>query len=259
MKKKLITQIDPRWRDCVRYDGPAADALQGLDDILLAYLERPTPEGKAAALKAEGKLSRAIRAMIERGGMLRGKGSYSIYDYGCWDCCVCMVAADFSAKLFEYQKDTPLVPTPPNLIKVLHSWQIITPIAYLDEVVIDPVSVVTRGAVQLVLHEDYGASGAPVSRSRLLSFALEHREYVRIVAAVWGHPFGGKKSGTHWVVIDGDDGISISKLMMRDPSVGSPVHFNFRKLYTLCIYSTRSHIGRIFDGLADHYANHSTE
>lgn len=236
MHKTLITQIDPKWRMTPRYDVGAVDTLEGLDFAILNCLKEPTDKKKSKAFFAQQQFNHSIQRLIEDGGVLRRNDNYSVEDYGCWDCCLCMVAHDLNARFYRYGKGRSLAPTPPNLIEALRSWQVLSLIGYSFDLVTDPMSLVTHNKVQLFMHEDYGIKGISPTKSALLTYALRHKEAVCIVASVEGHASYGNKDSTHWVVIDVAN--DSQTLMMRDPSKKKPSKFTYRKLYTLCLYAT---------------------
>lgn len=244
MKKKLITQIDTRWRMMPRYDGRAVDTLEELDLAIVDCLDDPTDKNKIMALNAQQKFNHAVQGLIDDGVILRRKDNYSVGDYGCWDCCMCMVAHDLNARFYRNNQRDGLLPTPPNFIDAMRSWQILSFIGYTFDLVIDPITLVTNNKVQLFMHEDYGAEGVQLSKSALLSYALRHRQYVCMVACVKGHASYGGKDSTHWVMIDAPK--DSPTLMMRDPSKNKRTKFNYRKLYTLCLYATPKNMKSIY-------------
>jgi len=244
MKRILITQIDRRWRMTPRYDVRAVDALEKLDLAIMDCLDKPTAKNKKRAFIAQQKFNQAVQHLIDNGIVLRRKHNYSVEDYGCWECCLCMVAHDFKACFYRYGQHHGLIPTPPNMIAAMRSWQILSLLGYSFDLVIDPVSVVTNKQVQLMMHQDYGIGGVKPSKAALLSYALRYRQHVCIVACVKGHPCFGDKENTHWVVIDAHK--STCTLMMRAPAKNKPVKFNYRKLYMLCVYATPKSMQSIF-------------
>tara|TARA_R110000782_G_scaffold30891_20_gene76642 strand:- start:625 stop:1371 length:747 start_codon:yes stop_codon:yes gene_type:complete len=236
MSKKLITQIDTRWRMTPRYDDLAVDTLDELDLAIVDCLDEPTDKNKTIVLKAQHQFNHAVQRLIDEGILLRRKGNYSVEDYGCWDCCMCMVAHDLNIRLYRNNHRNGLIPTPPNFIEALRSWQIMSFIGYTFDLVIDPMTLVTKNKVQLFMHEDYGINGISPRESALLSYALRYRQHVCIVACVKGHASYGDKDSTHWVMIDVQE--DSQTLMMRDPSKNKRTKFNYRKLYTLCLYAS---------------------
>lgn len=238
MRKRLISQIDKRWRNDARYDKRVVDALAELDDTIYDLLEKPSKGNKKTAVFAQKRFNQAMETFIARGALQKGSYSYPIKNYGCWDCCMCMVISDFQQRLFEYGRRQGLSVTPLHFLKVMRSWQILSCLGYQDEVVIDPVSVVTKGRVQLVLHEDYGKHGVSLADAPLLHFALRHRKVISIAACVKGHAMLGNKPSTHWIVLDPIGPTLEQGMMMRDPLKTEKTRCSYRKLYTLCLYST---------------------
>ncbi len=236
MKKALITQIDTRWRMTPRYDVRAVDTLDELDVAIVDCLDEPTDKNKLMAITAQQQFNHAVQRLIDDGIVLSRKGNYSVEDYGCWDCCMCMVAHDLDARFYRNNQRYGLTPTPPHFIDALRSWQILSFIGYTFDLVIDSITLVTRNKVQLFMHQDYGINGISPKESSLLSYALRHRQHVCIVACVRGHSSYGDKDSTHWVMIDASK--ESPTLMMRDPSKNKHKRFNYRKLYTLCLYAT---------------------
>ncbi len=239
MTKKLISQIDKRWHLVSRQDKHSADALAGLDFDIINVLDNPSTRNKQYAIAALAKFTQSVEKLIDRGKVLNGKRTYTIYNYGCWDCCLCMVATDFKQRLFEYGKSRGLTPTPQNFLRVLRTSQILSVIGFQFEIALDVMSIITRSRVQLVMQEDYGRRGVRASNSPLLKFALRHRKDLTIVACVKDHAVFGNKPGTHWVILDPVGSDISDGLMMRDPAKTSIKPFRYRRLYMLCLYSTR--------------------
>lgn len=240
MKKSLITQINQRWHQQSRYDGVAVDALQSLDEAIFNVLEKPAATNRLEAYRAQAEFNQAVQRLIQRGRLTQGRHQYPIKNYGCWDCCLCMVAADFRQQLYEYGTGKGLPPTPPHFLKVMRSWQILSVLGYLNDIVVDPMAVITRGRVQLLLHEDYGVQGIALAKSPLLRFALQHRDRVTIVANVRGHAIRGDRH-THWIVLDPLGADLVAGLMMRDPAKPRIGRCTYRRLYALCLYTTPRH------------------
>ena len=189
-------------------------------------------------MKAQQEFSQAMETFIERGSLQKGSYSYPIKNYGCWDCCMCMVVSDFKQLLFEYGRKRGIPVTPQNFLKVVRSWQIMSVVGYQDEFVTDPMAVITKGRVQLLLHEDYGRKGVSLANSPLLRFALRHRKAVSIVACVSSHAVMGHRPGTHWIVLDPAGPDFEHGIMMRDPLKTMKTRCRYRRIYTLCLYST---------------------
>lgn len=149
MKKILISQIDERWHKDSRYDRRSVDALGNLDEKIMQTLDNPTTQNKQAAMIALTGFTSAVESLINRGTLRRSYRTYSIFGYGCLDCCLCMVVSDFKQTLFEYKSRNGLPPTPKNFLKVLRSWQILSVVGYQYEMILDLVSVMTNSRVQL--------------------------------------------------------------------------------------------------------------
>ncbi|MBT4486965.1 MAG: CHAT domain-containing protein [Rhodospirillaceae bacterium] len=113
--------------------------------------------------------------------------NYLEYDYGCWDMCIATLAKRMDANFFRHDDDTAMAPSPRNLLLALQSWQIVTLTGYMDNLYLDPVSVITKGRIQLVAKEDYGRAGVIMSESRLLQAALSFADRCGIVLNVDGH------------------------------------------------------------------------
>ncbi len=241
MAKKLISQIDKRWSMYSRYETRATDSLADLDNELFMLLEKPTANRRKNALRALADFTQQVEKLIKRGEVLHGRGTYHINNYGCWDCCMCMVAADFNVLFYPYEKRQGLLPTPPHFLTVMRSWQMLSVVGYCDDIVTDAMTVITRGRVQLFMHEDYGINGVGFSDSILLRYALQHHRDLTIVACVKDHPLFGSKPATHWIVID-PAGTELSDgLNMRDPAILEIKQLSYRRLYTLCLYTSAEH------------------
>lgn len=240
MTRKLISQIDVRWRMTPRYYVYAVESLDELDIAIKERLDKPSNKTKIIALKSLQRFNHAVHQLIDEGVELRRKDNYSIEDYGCWDCCMCMVAHDLNARFYQYDRRQGLQPTPTNLIEAMRSWQILSLIGYTFDLVIDPITLVTNNKVQLFMHEDYGVEGILPRESALLSYALRNRQHVCIVACVKGHASYGDKHSTHWVIIDAPK--DSKTLMMRDPSKNKRSKFKYRRLYTLCLYTNQKNM-----------------
>ncbi len=238
MKKRLISQIDQRWFLDARYDMRSVDALGVLDNKIVRLLDNPTTKNKQSAAKALTVFFKAVEKLIKCGYLTKAYSNYSIFGYGCWDCCMCMVLSDFEQSLLECGAHSPLRPTPPNFLRVLRSWQLLSVLGYQTDIVIDLMAVITRSRIQLVLHEDYGTRGITADESPLLQFARRYHKDITLVACVKDHHTLGKKPATHWIVLDPAGPELSDGIMMRDPAKAEIKRFSYRKLYTLCLYST---------------------
>ena len=77
----------------------------------------------------------------------------------------------------DYNNKKKLNTDPVGVIQALRSWQILSPIGYSYDLFNDPVSIISRGKMQLIMHEDYGKDGV----DRLYSF--RHRQHNNIPLA----------------------------------------------------------------------------
>jgi len=236
MKSRFFSQKDPRWANLPRYHAKSADALQELDEhVFSGVLVKAGKVDYPLIWEAYCRFTAGLAELLDQGP---GEGStegYTLYDYGCWDCVICMIVDQLEEQFYEYESYTGLDPVPPNFIHALRSWQVLSVMGYAYDIVIDPVSVVTQSRVQMVLHEDYGVDGVTVKEASVLMHALDCKQQVGVAVCVLGHSSLGDKSDTHWVVVNRAD--KREGMMMLDPSLLAPARFNYRKIYEVCVYS----------------------
>ena len=235
-----------------------------MDKAILKVIDKNTRdnETKNVAYKALLSFTNNISDLIENGMNEREEytDGYSVHDYGCWDCTMSMIISHFNGRVYEYGKpESDSIPIhPKNFIKSLRSWQLLSPIGYSFDIMNDPIAVITKRKVQLVLHEDYGARGRIVKNATVFQHALKLNKLVGIAICVQGHPFLGRGDDPHWVYIDPVS--SPDKVLIYDPSSNydkdSSITINQEdyknkdgnvKIYEVCVYSTPNNIKDIFN------------
>ncbi len=233
MDSRFFSQKDPRWAHLTRYHAKTADALQDIDEhIFDGILKQPGKVDYPLVWEAYGRFTAGIVDLLKQGLKETRRDGYTLFNYGCWDCSISMIVDQLDGCFYAYRSDIGLDPIPPNFIHALRSWQVLSVIGFNYDIVIDPVSLVTKSRVQMVLHEDYGVDGVPVKESGMLMYALDCNQQLGISVCVLGHSSLGDKEDTHWIVAyDGEQG-----LMMRDPSLLAPTNFSYRKVYEVCVY-----------------------
>ena len=250
MIKKFYSQIDPKWKYERRYHQESADSLQELDELILDYLQgtRDQPQKKKiqqALARFRSGIQSLIKDKLDKPIKTLG---YSIYNYGCWECTIAMIIAQFEEMIYPEEEGVELEPTPTNLIYALRSWQILSLIGFSFDMVVDPVSVVTKANVQMYLHEDYGVNGSSIKDAVVFNYALfllKKIKKVGVAVCVEGHPSFGCGENAHWVYIDPES--TCENLIVADPSEKAPAKFAYTKIYEVCVYSTSSQIKDILD------------
>lgn len=240
MKRMLFTQTHPHWRNLPRYHEQSAEQLEALDEAIQACIKYPNKKNKDIAKDAACQFIQAVEVLIDEGFKPGRRQNYSVELYGCWDCCMAMIMSDHNIFLYEYGQRRRLLPNPANLITTLSSWQIMSPIGYAYDLIIDPIVVITRSRLQLFVHQDYGEEGVGIGPLRESLMVLSRRQGLSVVVAVKGHPIFGDKETTHWVVLHTTDSDKTRHLMMRDPRRQKIDRFCYRKIYVLCVYSAAS-------------------
>ncbi len=242
MKRIQFTQTDLRWRSIPCHHEQSTETLEKLDEAIQTCLKQSSKRNRHRAEQAAHQFYQAVCVFINEGFRPGRRQKYSIEKYGCWICCLCMIAHDHNIHFYEYgkRKRKRLPPNPGSLIATLRSWQLLSPIGYTYDLIIDPITVVTRGALQLFWHRDYGEEGTSISLLRASLIALCRQPAFSVMVAVRGHPVFGYKDATHWVVLDSRGSDKEIQLMMRDPGRKSKARFSYRKVYVVCIYTTSS-------------------
>ncbi len=240
MKLILFNQTDPKWRSLPRYHEQSTETLEALDEAIQTNLIQASKRNKHKAMRAARHFYQAVCVFINEGFKPGRSQNYSIEKYGCWECCLCMIAHDHNIHFYEYSKRTKLSPNPKTLIATLRSWQLLSPIGYSYDLVIDPISVMTRSKLQLRLHQDYGEHGISMGALRDALIALCRQQTLSVMVAVRGHPIFSHKDVTHWVVLDVVGPDRNKQIMMRDPYRKNRARFRFRKIYVVCVYTTSS-------------------
>lgn len=236
MKSRFFSQKDPRWANLPRYHAKSSDALQELDEhVFSEVLVKAGKVDYPLIWEAYGRFTAGLVELLDEGMGEANEEGYTLYDYGCWDCVICMIVDQLDEHFYEYGSYTRLDPVPPNFIHSLRSWQVLSVMGFSYDIVIDPVSLVTHSRVQMVLHEDYGVDGVPVKEASVLMHALDCKQQVGIAVSVLGHSSLGSKKDTHWVVVNRAD--AREGLLMLDPSLVAPARFNYRKIYEVCVYT----------------------
>lgn len=236
-RKRHFSQIDRKWRNIPRYHQKSADALERLDRVLYELSTRYAEGLEEQARRALSRFKKEVNNLIDE-GLRRGRNkNYSIELYGCWDCCICMIASDYQISFYTDIPQKRLEPTPENLLIALRSWRILSPIGYSHDIFTDPLAVITKARLQLFLHRDFGENGITVNQiaGNLINWCQLMN--ISVVVAVKKHPVFGWENFTHWVVLDVAEEDKQSKLMMRDPERRKIARFSYRKIFCVCIYS----------------------
>lgn len=244
----FFSQRDKKWKFIKRYHRSAADSLQELDESIRQCLNKNSDSNKKQAWEAFGRFTQGVSDLIENGiDNKKGTSGYSVFDYGCWDCAISMVIANFDAKVYMYDKRNGKITDPQSFIEALKSWQILSPIGFYYDIFTDPVSIITKGEVQLYLHEDYGEDGVNAKNATVFQDAINLGNKVGIAVCVKGHPSFGKKTNSHWVYIDSES--TEYDIQMFDPdqpaNKKTPSKFSYKKIYEVCVYSTSSNIKKL--------------
>lgn len=240
-----FSQRDEKWKFIKRYHQSASDSLQGLDESIRQCLKKKSDSNQKEAWEAFGHFTQAISDLIENGlNNEKGTSGYSVFDYGCWDCAIAMVIANFNAKVYIYDKRNGKDTNPATFIDALRSWQILSPIGFYYDIFIDPISIITKGKVQLYLHEDYGKDGENAQKATVFQDAISLGDKVGIAVCVKGHPSLGIKTKSHWVYIDPQSITGDIKMFDPDKPANkkTPSKFTYKKIYEVCVYSTRGNI-----------------
>ena len=125
---------------------------------------------------------------------------------------------------------------PSTVLTAMHRWQIVGISGFAYDLYTDPVSIITKGQVQLIAHEDHGVDGVWLKETALLHRAVTLGDEVVVLACVTGHPAFGEKANSHWIVAEAG-GTPGDRLMMSDPSEDSgPTEFTYRKVYKTVVY-----------------------
>ena len=245
--KKIFIQNDDKWKNISRYHAGAADSLGELDQMLIDRIsDGQVPDGNAV-LSEYIKFGQAIRDVIEN-GLPNGSKNYPLSKYGCWDCSVAMILNHFDVQIFEYGKDKKLKADPATVIKALRSWQILSPSGYAYDLFNDPVSIISKGAMQLIMHEDYGEDGVKPHEANILNFVTNLKGNVGILVCVKGHAAFGKNESSHWMAIDPEKLEVEGKFIACDPSHGKQQSLNlYKKVYEVCVYAKSENIKKIFN------------
>lgn len=265
---EFFSQSNPRWNYLQRYDESSSDSLEELDKAILKVIDNTTRNDstKNVAYKVLFQFAKSVSDLIEN-GMNEKCGTddnsahgYSIHEFGCWDCTMSMIISHFKERVYEYGKsESESLPiNPKNFIKSLRSWQLLSPIGYSFDIINDPIAIITKRKVQLVLHEDYGVRGRIVKNATVFQHALKLNKLVGIAVCVQGHPFLGKGYDPHWVFIDPES--TPDKVDIYDPSsehdqkaaitINQKDYMNKDgnvKIYEVCVYSTPENINEVLE------------
>jgi hypothetical protein len=194
-------QADAQWRGLLRHAGGITDTLRDLDAALTDHHHAKHKRGAHKVWRAfaafTGELDRFMAGLAPARHV-----DYLEYDYGCWDMCIATLVKRMEANFFRHDDDTAMAPNPRNLLLALQSWQIVTLTGYMDNLYLDPVSVVTNGQIQLIAKEDYGREGVAMSDSQLLQAALPFADRCGIVLNVDGHEAFGDGDNCHWIIVE---------------------------------------------------------
>ncbi len=244
--KKVFIQTDNKWKNVSRYHASASDSLSELDQMLTDRISgKEMPDGNVV-LSEYVKFGQAIVDIIEN-GLPNSTENYPLSDYGCWDCSVAMILNHFDVKIFDYNNKKKLNTDPVGVIQALRSWQILSPIGYSYDLFNDPVSIISRGKMQLIMHEDYGKDGVEAKEANLLNFAAKLKGNIGILVCVRGHAAFGEKSSSHWMSIDPEKLESDGKLFVCDPYHGKEQSlYKYGNLHEVCVYAKSNDIKNIF-------------
>lgn len=198
---ETFRQIDPKWKDLLRHAGGIADALSELDRSVADFYWKRGAANEGLVWSSFASLSEELHRFMNDEPPIR-HADFIEHDYGCWDMCIATIARRLGASFYCHDRRSPLSPDPKNLLRAMQSWQIVSLTGYADNLYTDPVSVITRGELQLIAKEDYGQRGVPVAKSPLLATALLHAERCGIVINVEGHEAFGSGDDCHWIVVE---------------------------------------------------------
>ena len=243
MSKRFFSQSNPKWQSILRQHGPTATALEAIDSAMLAISRKGHREQDLIddLFDGLGKLGGALHEFA--GGQEASLAAeYNVDDYGCLDCCIAMAIARLGGKVYPFIEDQGreshrgVNADPLTVLSAMHRWQIVGISGFAYDLYMDPVSIITKGQVQLVAHTDHGADGAWLREATLLQRAVNVGDDVVVVACVSGHPAFGEKTNSHWIIAEarktpGD------RLMMSDPSEKKgATEFAYRKVYKVLVY-----------------------
>lgn len=227
-RRRPFRQYERPWRDLVWYEPPISKAVRDLTNAVHAIV-RGERHGRAAARRALVQLSRATGDFAEKRKRLRGKQrEATLAESGCWHVSV----ANMLDQLLPRPRSHRF--TPRRLLATLQSEGIGTLTGYVENAPLDPISAITRGAVQLERYLDLGKRGVavdhPVVQELLLHGCMPER---RAIVNVEGHDHFGSRS--HFVLVvsprQGD-------FYIVDPGYQSRVSLraSYRRVFQIAVY-----------------------
>ncbi|MEY8198965.1 MAG: hypothetical protein RPS47_06970 [Colwellia sp.] len=193
MSKEFYFQHDERWGSLLWYDKEICELIGDVTKSFHGFQSGDVAGGEL--LETTARLSKYMRSVVEDGGQSSSKAG-SLSESGCWHTSVSNMLNEFGIRLEN------VAPNPEILLKTLQGKLLGTLTGYVEHGSVDPLSIVTRGKVQLARYRDFGCEGEDRDNQELLDL-LKSTACVNTCAIVNvdGHEFLGSGSNSHYVLV----------------------------------------------------------
>jgi len=228
MKTKIYQQDDKEWRHLLWYDNNLCQSIRQITEYIHAYAEnRICKEELTGATKV---LCTQIDEIVKKGKYEQlSEHSGSLSKSGCWHTSVANMLTWFNVKLKNK------ISNPKIVLKAFQESFLCTLTGYVENPCVDPLSIISKGKVQLVKYRDFGPKGINkknIEFNALLS-TTSHNNTCAIVN-VGSHEFEGN-SNSHYVLVTNknSDGYKI-----QDPGWKDKVSLfdSYKKYYQVSVY-----------------------
>ena len=223
-------QTDERWAQMLWYLPAVQDSLIDLTCEIqcLAFGHSRAP---AAVLRELEKFNRQVKRFVERPAHGHGSSS-TLIESGC------LLVSHANLLKFLGVTIQGEEPTPPVLLEALQDEYMLTLTGYCAEAGVDPISILTDGAVSICKTEEFGRAGARPMKSEILRKGLR-RGYAAIVNTV-SHAYLSSRMITHFVVVTERVG---NNFRMLDPGFcwpkGEWLLPRYKKVFAVSLYRRR--------------------
>lgn len=259
----FFRQTDRKYANTARYESATADALCELDSAISAIgiNQRAMSSNKHNdLLVALTRLNTAVLSFCDPSSRRDEDYTYSIRDYGCWDCSVANLLKELNVKVICAQGRRGISPDPCTVVQALHNWQLFGPTGFAYDLIHDPVCVITAGKIVLTLRRDFGKDPRPISESGLK--AAHERLKANfpgssgILVCTGGHPMldsNRRKTETdnsHWGYLSS---CAEWEAAYQDPSSenGVPRWISEKLIYGFDVYMAQSASDELFSSMTE--------